>query len=497
MIGQQVGRLARGTLTYGIGQTLLRLTSLLLLPLFTRYLTPADYGVSGLLALLAAVVTPVFALGMGTAIGLCYFQGGEIEYRATTIWSAFAILLGAAALLTLIGFTFGREISMLVLRTPAHYSLVALFLFGTALSIIVLPFMLYLQMEERAGLYVLITMLATAISLGAGVIMVVSLRRGVQGLIESTVIGQGATLILFAIPALMRLPIRVNWLVARRLIRLGVPLVPSFAFVFIMQQGNKYALQWFEGLESVGIYSVGYNLGVVMTLIVSGFTTAWTPYFLSFVERRDEARILFGKIMSYYVLGFGTLSLLFYIGARPLVLLMTKPAFHSAYIVVGPVATAQFLVGVFSLLLPGMYFAEEVSFLALLQGVAAVASVALGVVLIPPLGLLGSVIALILGTLVMVLLQVAWNFSRRRDYLVVNYERRRLLWFAICYVCYIVALLWPRHLSFWGELLFSVLTVIPLPIALVSLLTGEEREVLRTMGKQLAQRKGHYIVTES
>ena len=43
-LGAQLGRLGRHSLVYGIGGLVSRVVAVLLLPVYTHYLTPADYG---------------------------------------------------------------------------------------------------------------------------------------------------------------------------------------------------------------------------------------------------------------------------------------------------------------------------------------------------------------------------------------------------------------------------------------------------------------------
>lgn len=393
-IETQLQRLGKNTLVYGVGSALNRFINFLLLPLFTAYLTPTDYGISSILGWITFLVTPIFSLGLGAAMAPCYFEGNNPVRKEVTIWTAFTLLVASVSLLAILGIVFAQSLSQLAFQTSAYHYLVTVSLAGTCLSILSIPFMLYLQFEERAKLFVMLTVLTTLILTGLNLLMVVVLKRGVQGLIKGGLITQAITLILFLLSAVTKIKFRFSLALAHELVRMGIPLIPSFALLFVLQHGNKYILQWFDGLEAVGIYTVGSNFSLVINLLVGAFTGAWTPFFMSFVDKWDEARVLFGRVLTYYVFGFGALSLLFYIAAKPVVMLMTQPAFHDAYKVTGLCASAQFLIGVYSILLPGMYFAKEVRYQSLIQSVAALAAIGFSLLLIPPLGSSGAAIAL-------------------------------------------------------------------------------------------------------
>jgi O-antigen/teichoic acid export membrane protein len=209
---------------------------------------------------------------------------------------------------------------------------------------------------------------------------------------------------------------------------------------------------------------------------------------MSFINKWDEARSLFSRILTYYVFSFGGLSLLFYITARPVVMIMTRPAFHEAYKVVGLSATAQFFTGIFSIFLPAIYFAKEVRYVTLIQGVSALLAVGFNFILIPLLGMIGSAVALMLGLLVMSVLQQAWNFKRKRSYLNVQYEWDRILRFSLIYAGFVLIMLLKGNSSLGVELLISGMAASMLPVILYGLLNRGEREMLWMIGKRFTRK---------
>jgi len=456
---------------------LTRFLSLLLLPLFTAYLTPGDYGVLALLAVLGFVAHPVFALGLGAGIGPCYFEGNNQRRKRATIWTAFVLLLASAVVLATVTEVWAEHLSGLVFQTERYHLLVTLSLWTTALNILSLPFSLRLQFEERAALYVTLTAIAAVITIGLGVFMVVVRGSGMYGIILSQLIGQAVHLILFIVLAAPGMKFIFDKKLCRELLGLGLPLVPSFVFLFILLHGNRAILERLRGLDAVGIYSVGFNLGLVMVLLVSAFTAAWFPYFLSFMERQKDASVIFGRIFTYYVYGFGSLCLLFFVFARPIVMVMTQPAFHEAYRVVGLSATAQFFIGLFSLLLPGVYFTKELKFVSLVQGAAVIIAVPMNLLLISWLGFFGAGIALALGYFSMAIIQYAWN-KRRSNYLEIVYEVPLLLRFAVVFVVIAAVYLLERNWSLYAECVLALTACLVLAAANYRMLNSQERDFI-------------------
>jgi O-antigen/teichoic acid export membrane protein len=472
-----VGRLARGTLLYGVGQALGRSLTLLLVPVLTRFLEPSAYGILSVLTAFGLLLTTVFSLGLGAAMAPTYFAETTVEGKRATVGTSLVLLVCSTALMMFGGWIFSGAVSRALFGTDAYSWWVVLSVGSTAFAVLTTPFRQSLMFEERATMYVVLSLAAVIVTLVLTVWRVAGLRRGVAGVLEADVLGQGLTCVLFGIATIGATPGRFNRRQARELIALGLPLIPAFGALFVLQHGSRYLLQWWRGPGEVGVYTVGVNLGSAVGLFVSGFQSAWMPYFMAYRERLAEARAVFGKICTYYVYAVGTVSLLLYLFAKPAVMILAAPAYQGAAAVVGLAGTAQFLSGLFLVLLPGIYFAKEVRYLGLVQAAAAATCVVLNIVLLPVLGYLGSAIAVALSYVALNLFQYGWG--RRRGYLSVEYERGRLGAFAITYVLAALVTVVPRSLGLRGELLLSIATTLLLIPVFWRLLHADERARIR------------------
>ncbi|HJP71976.1 MAG TPA: oligosaccharide flippase family protein, partial [Candidatus Limnocylindria bacterium] len=192
-------RLGRNALIYGAGNVLIRGISLLLLPVFTSYLTTTDYGISSILGVLAFFLTPVFALGLSGALGIVYFERGEEARKAATIWTAFVILTLSGGLLAVSGLVAGDAIAGALfgdLATPYDLSyLVAVSMATAGISIACQPLLMHLQLEERAKAFVALTAASSLLSISLSVLLIVVLDRGVAGFLEAGLVAQTATLV--------------------------------------------------------------------------------------------------------------------------------------------------------------------------------------------------------------------------------------------------------------------------------------------------------------
>jgi len=426
---QQILSLGKDSLIYGVGSVVTRFIGLLTLPLFTAYLTPDEYGVLAMLALLTMVVQPIFSLGLGAAMGPRYFEQDDIQNKSTVVWTMLLIHTISSAFLIVIGWTYPAPIAKLVRLSSEHSLLIGLSLTGCAFTIMATAITARVQFEKQAKLYVVVTLITALTAIVVSILTVVYLGWGVKGMVIGQLSGNVITLLAFLFIALRDTKLVINGVMAKELIRQGLPLIPSFGFVFVIMHGNKYILEWSLGLDAVGVYSVGFNLGMTMSIITGGISTAWFPFFLRYINRQTEAEEIFPKVFTYYVLGVGLLALFYFIFAKIVVLTLTHEAYHSAHHLIGFVAIANFSQTLFGFFLPGLYFNKEVKYVSVVQGIAALLSLPLNYYLIIETGVWGAAIGLAMSNMLMATLMYGWNVINKSRYPRVNYEWVRVFGF--------------------------------------------------------------------
>lgn len=422
---KQLGRLSKGTAVYGAGIILNKLFRFLLLPVFTRFLSPNDYGVIGILGFAGFLITTIFQFGFGATIGLLYFKSEEKSNRDETIWTAFFMLCLAAVLVGISGFLFPEQLSLLAFREMTYAKEIAMYLASISIGMVALPFIIRLQYEEKSVLFVILNFVSIFLSTVFSVIFIAILKYRVHGFILAGLLGNIVTLVIFLLVTILQTRIRVRPSLVPSLLRNGIPLVPSYLFIFLIEQSGKYMLQFYSTLEDVGIYNIGYNIGRMMQLFVGAFQTAWYAFFQSFIGKHDDEKKVFSDVFLYYSYVFGALVVCFFLFARPIVLIMTHQSFFEAYKVVGVFSLAYFMVGIFSNLLPGLYYKKKIYFVNISQAVAMITVVVLNVFLIKAFGFVGSAIAVLGGCTIMCIVQFAIN--KFKKIWMPRYDWRRLL----------------------------------------------------------------------
>ena len=407
---KQFGLLSSSIL-YGLGGAAQRLISFILLPLFTRYLTPADYGVVGLLVVLPALLLPVFSLGLSASISVCYFGKKHQSDRQSVIQTSRLITyasMGLMLVIAMVGLDLVTRLAVGNLDYRLH-TLVAIL--TVALNVLCLPLQLDQQFAGRPLEFVKISFVGAVFTSFASVVAVVVFESGAMGMLLGNLMGQMLVWILLLLGRWRLGEGRkghADLKIASDLIKHGIPMLPSFILLFVIQSGVRWPLEWSLGVDAVGLFSVGSSFGATLTLLTSGLVAAWMPWAMRHGERWEEGRqVVATRFMQYLICG-SFLVLLFFCVAQPALLILTPPSYFDAWIVVGLAAASNFLMSLLSLLLPPIYMAKKVALVLVPQAGAALVTVGV-IYMLMDLGILGAALSVFIGSLTLVFIQAVVN----------------------------------------------------------------------------------------
>lgn len=422
MMQSALSRLFKGSMVYGIGAILQRFIGLFLLPFYTQALQPADYGIMALISLVGVAMNGLLSLGTGNSMTILYFKEENLSKRPAVVWTNFILLLVNGIFWYALIFLLAPQLSQLIFQKTDYAHLIRIAFIGNVLGNLSESWLSYLRMEEKAKTYVIITLSVALATIGLSIGMVLGLGWGLNGLIWAVMLGQLLTLLTLLAFTARKVQFSIDLQRIWPLVRIGFPSIFGvFAFLLIDFAGRQM-LERMLDLSALGIYTVGNSFGVVITIAVGAFSSAWPPFFMSYINKREEAKQVFGQVLTYYILAFGALTVLFFVFAKPTVMLMTAPAFADAWTVVGLIAAANVLKGCYLIMLPGLSFAEKLSKQSLIEWIAAIVNLAANFWLIPIYGIVGAALALCISYLCLPLL--TWLLARK--YLEVSYQWGRV-----------------------------------------------------------------------
>jgi O-antigen/teichoic acid export membrane protein len=421
-------RLARTGTAYTASSVLAKLIALFTLPIYTKYISPAGFGQAEIIATTVIVLSILFRLGAIEAVLRFYFLKDEYDPREV-VRTGFWGLLISTSTGVLICLAFSGQLASLLLRDlPGATTLVQIgivwFWFSTFYELLLALF----RVEEKAGSYALATSANVLITVPLTLWFVIGRDMGAKGLVLGNAIGTAIVVIaLFIVHFSARRIARPGLPLADPMLRFGLPTVPG--------EISLYALNWVDrllllhlapsrlaGAAAAGVYSIAYKLAQGVTIFVRAFQLAWPPLAYS-IKSDDEAKVVYGRVLTYYLLITGGVVTALTLLAGPLVNLLTsQPSFYAAHRAVPYVATGVVFYGAYLVLVSAVARMGKTGSLFPVAAAGLIANVGLGLLLIPDHGIVGAGIALIGAYLVLLGLM----YIRARQTLGLILEWRRI-----------------------------------------------------------------------
>lgn len=418
----EIRRLFTHTTIYGLGDIIGRSISFLLIPLYTHTLSQAEYGLMSLVYVFIGFVNVLYALGLNTAFLRFFIAEKDGEERKKIYSSAVFLLAGTSFVASLCLWFASPFLSGVIFRDPDSTTcmrLVAAILFVDTVAQFPL---LVLRSLEKSKHYTAITILRLVTTVALNIVFVLGLRWGVEGILISNLIAS-ACIFLVLLPLSLRYVKRVfSGAILRKMLDFGLPMVPAVLSVLVIDLSDRYILEHFKGLEQVGVYSLGYKLGMIMTFFVSAFRFAWPPFFLTIAEQED-AKVIYARVLTYFLLVGAAMFLGISLYLKIIMRLFIGEQYWSASPIVPLILLSYLFYGLYVNFTVGTYIQKKTRSILYIAVLAAAINIAFNLLFIPRFGMMGAAAATLLAYISMAVFLFLVN---RRMY-PIDYEVGRIL----------------------------------------------------------------------
>ena len=393
-LGTELRRLGRHSAIYGFGGLVQRILAVLLLPVYTRYLSPSDYGIVETLIALTTVLVITLRLGITNAFFRFYFDRPDPAHRRLVLRTSFWFTMAMATLGLVVGAAFSREISSVLFGSADESEVVAAAFVGLWAQMNYEQLTSLFRVEERSVAYVTASLTNIALTIGATLLLVVALDAGPLGVVVGNFTG---TLLVYAALVGYRreqLGLQFDRGLFGEMNRFGMPLVPSALLLWVTNFSDRFFLVKLADTQEVGLYSVGVRIASAMALLLTAFRTAW-PAFAYSIEDDREAKRTYAFVLTYLVFLTTWVATGLALLSPWLVDWIAAPAFAESSRVVGPLAFAVVIFAGYVVMVIGVGRARRTQFNWVVTGAAAIVNVALNLLLIPRYGMMGAAVATI------------------------------------------------------------------------------------------------------
>ena len=371
--------------TVGLAQV----TSLLLLPIITRYLAPAAYGEYTLVLATTALVGTLGSSWIRNVAMRLHFDFAR-EGRSAALFATAALMqAGILSILMVAGYVWTRWVSDPVsLSTYVAGAVAVLVSDAYALTTNTL------RAEQRASAFGVAEITSSLLRLGGTWVgLLVGYRTPAMLFVFATValLVAGAAIV----PQLrgsLAGPRVLDREAARELARVGLPSVPLWVGSWFMTLSNRTFLAWYDDLSAVGIYSVAQGVGerAITGLALGLSMMAWPAILRVWIDRpRETPRLIGTFVLIYTAMTFGP-AVGLAVHREAVIDLLVGPDYRDASAILPLIAAGTWLIGLAGFLNRALELRKSYGTLSGITIGAAAVNVILNLWLVPRHGIVGA-----------------------------------------------------------------------------------------------------------
>lgn len=414
------GRLIGNSAVYTLGNVVPQAMNMFLLTVFSRYLSPAEFGIFAYTTSICSFLAIVGHLSLQSYLARHWADCGAEDARRRLLGTMFAFVLVYNAVLLALELVALPVIFRALDAQVPFEPYMRLALLSTVIEIIGAIPLAYFLVREQAARFVSLALSQTLLSGGLSFYLVVVAGTGVLGRYYGAL---GANLVLLV--AYLAIIARVgawawDWARIRHVVAFSLPLSAAALLALMTTMSDRLILERFVSLDQLGVYALGFSIAYGLNSLSSGVRRAIEPQVYR-LERGGSLDAQTLAVKRYVVLllvglGAGMIAL-----SREILTILAGPPFYESYKIVALLTTAVVLQGI---MIPAATYAVATGknrYVPLVNLAGAAASVGVNLVAIPRLGIYGATVGSITASLVTLYAyrfvtelgaRIRWRFER-------------------------------------------------------------------------------------
>lgn len=360
-------------------------------PILSRVLTPEDYGYIDIYNTIAGLITPLVILGTTASVNREYFRTTEEEYSKIMTNILIVSTLSSIAL-NIVFFGVFPFIANLVHLSIMWFVTIPTFILFQSVIQFNLTFW---QVSKKPKPYALVEVSRTLLEFVGVLLLLFCLSKSW----ESRILGRVFSFIIYG--SICFFILKKNKLVRgsfdlkviRSTLKYSLPVIPHAIGGFLLNSIDRLFIVSMLGMGELGLYSAGYQFGMIIGFIQDAFNKVWQPWLFESLSKNQDSNELKNEIVSTsvkYIVFLLALALAVGILAPLIFRFYLGEKFQSSSIFVIWVALGYAFNGIYKLFVGFLFYFNRTSLLPGITLSGAVLNMALNYLFIKEFGAIGA-----------------------------------------------------------------------------------------------------------
>jgi len=383
-IGTDFLELITHSKNYILAQFLTLGLAFLTMPIYTRLMTPDEYGVMSVFLSFVGIITIIFGLGIRGAISRYYYENKDdfFDYLSSNIWLIFIVSVGFIGIAILF-----RNQLQTFLNIPFGMIYIAI---GIAIPQAIFQlYESYLQASKQSKKVATLNVLGALFITGTAIAIMLQMDDEKY---YARAIGQGIGALVLFLVTFFYLKNSLKFSIKKKHLRyslvFGLPIIFHLLSQNILNSFDQIIINQLVGPNETGIYSVAYKIGMAQNLISMGILKAWTPMFYDKLnkDKYDDINALAKKYA--FIVMLVAVFLIFF--AKEIVTILVDKRYQEAIGIIPIVIVSYFFFFLYTMYVNYAFYEKKTKNIAAITIIAGGLNVLLNYLLIPKFGYIAA-----------------------------------------------------------------------------------------------------------
>ncbi len=381
-------QLLKSSSIYGSADVITKSIALLMIPVYTHFLAVPDYGRLSLYQSFAGVLSTTMLWGTTASLASFYhfreYRDQFDQIKENTV----RFLLSFNLFIVLLFFMAGRAIGTDTVLTGL---VLAIAYFATVRSVQSVHFIHSSRPRHQFALVVSFAVMSAIFVIAA--LIFVTQFSPVTRIFSALAVTGLLFLAIMAVTNRFYATQSFDWTLIKAVLVFGLPILPHALSQWTLNFADRAMLRFFLDYREVGLYSLGYNFGMVMLVFLGAVNASWSPAFMRIAENEENAPQILSRMANHVwrIFCLGAAAYLLWI--NELITIATPAEYHSAVTMSKLIVISYLIYGSYLLYANGLFVAKKTRLVPVATITAAVVNILMNGLLIPAHGAYGAVAA--------------------------------------------------------------------------------------------------------
>ncbi|OCZ49439.1 oligosaccharide flippase family protein [Dehalobacter sp. TeCB1] len=404
-------KVLKNSFLYTFNSILIKALGFLLLPVYTYFLTPKDYGITNLIAGFTSVASFVVAFSLYSAVTRFYADYKSDRDKLKRFYGTVLTFVSLSGIVfVVLSIVFQRILLSLFFKGLDFYPVVLIGIVGVLFGCIYTVYQNILQGMQDSKKFTITSVIYFLFNVALNLIFIGIYRLGATGVLLAGLIANitFSVYVVFDLRKSALVIFGIDKHLLHEALKYSLPILPHNLSTSIADFFSRILLNSYKSLSSVGLFSIATQFGSIADMIQGSVNMAFAPWFYETMNKNNpESKEEIIRISDLLIRLYGIIFLGIALFCQEAVMLMTNSKYVLTWTVIPILVFAFSVKSIYFFYVNVLFYYKQASkyiFLATLTG--SLINVLISFLLIPNLDMYGAALAFVVAKIIVVIIVV-------------------------------------------------------------------------------------------